>query len=187
MEALDTKKKMMNMIDFGTTHLSLLMSIGKSISELDVTAKVVVSIVGEIYRVSTNHCASDDNSVLQQRIEKIPKAYMSLRDTVLDLVDELRSAQEAGRHYDSQIAGQALDELIELVIQASMKISTCFSRPKLGKSAFMMLESHADSLKSFLRRSGGPQAMTMQANLVESCKNTKRKFSEPFLRKSRTL
>ena len=40
----------------------------------------------------------------------------------LELTEELRSACEAGIYFDPQIAGQALDELIELIIETSTNI-----------------------------------------------------------------
>ena len=56
-----------------------------------------------------------------------------MRDAVIELVETLRTSQDAGEHFDSKLARQALDELIELVIQVCVKISEHFSRSKAGK------------------------------------------------------
>ena len=60
---------------------------------------------------------------------------MDLRTTVLDLVKELDTVREAGKHFDSQFARQALDQLIELVARAASKITEYYKRSKIGEFA----------------------------------------------------
>lgn len=59
---------------------------------------------------------------------------MSLRDMVLELIKELHHACEAAEHFDTKIVRMALDELIELITEASTEISVCYSRPTIGES-----------------------------------------------------
>ena len=61
---------------------------------------------------------------------------MSLRAAVLKLMDELRSTQEAGKHFDTTLALQALDGLVDFVIRALKKLSTYYTRSKIGGSHF---------------------------------------------------
>ena len=71
-------------------------------------------------------------TVMEQRIENIPKTHRGLRNLVLDLVKELHSANEARKHFDTKVARDALDDLIELVIETSTEISRFYSRSKIG-------------------------------------------------------
>ena len=52
---------------------------------------------------------------------------------VLELVDELESAAESGKHFETSLARRALDELIDLVVQAAMEVSLCYSHSKLSE------------------------------------------------------
>ena len=51
---------------------------------------------------------------------------------VLDLVKELHSASEARKHFDAKVARDALDDLIELVIETAAEISRFYSHSKIG-------------------------------------------------------
>ena len=67
---------------------------------------------------------------------------------VLELVDGLKSAIESGKHFETNLAQKALDELVELVIQAAMEVSLCYSHSKLGELSRLiplhpMLTSHS--------------------------------------------
>ena len=68
---------------------------------------------------------------------------MGLKDSALELIGELRSVCEAEKHFDSRLARQALDELIELIIRTALDISACYSQSKL--SELTSLEADADS------------------------------------------
>lgn len=57
---------------------------------------------------------------------------MGLRDAVIELVEELLSASEAEKHFDTMLARRALDGLIELTIQASMELASIYSHSKIG-------------------------------------------------------
>ena len=65
-------------------------------------------------------------------MERTSKLYTGVRDVVLVLVKELHHACEAGKHFDTKLARMALDELIELIVKASMEISATYSRSSLG-------------------------------------------------------
>ena len=63
---------------------------------------------------------------------------MDLRGLVLELVKELDSVREAGKHFDCQLARQALDELIEMTARAARKIAEYYKRSKFGEfSSFL--------------------------------------------------
>ena len=51
MAALDTKKRMMEKIEFGTACLSLLMRLGSNILEVTNISKVVATVVTDILNV----------------------------------------------------------------------------------------------------------------------------------------
>ena len=68
-------------------------------------------------------------------MQGISKAFMDLRDVVLDLTEELRSATSdaAVRAYETDMAKEALDKMIELVVDAATEISRRYSRSKPGE------------------------------------------------------
>ena len=51
-DALDSKKKMMEVIEFGTNHLRLFLSVGLASSELNTVSRAVGVVVAEIFSVS---------------------------------------------------------------------------------------------------------------------------------------
>ena len=69
---------------------------------------------------------------LMQKVEGVPDSYMALRGVILDLVKELEGAREAGKHFKADFAQKVLDELLELVIEAAMETSRCYSHGKIG-------------------------------------------------------
>ena len=76
------------------------------------------------------------NMVLKalQSVEGVPKSYAALRDVVLQLADELEFAREASKRFDCASAQNAINGLIDLVIQAASEISRCYGRRKFGES-----------------------------------------------------
>ena len=57
---------------------------------------------------------------------------MGLRNIVIHLMKELRHVHEAGKYFETETVREAMDELIRLIIKASMEIGLCYSRPKIG-------------------------------------------------------
>ena len=135
--ALASNKKMMDKLDAGTRHLKLFIGIALGVTEINSIAKAVGVIVSETFNVSivVVHYRYQMPTLDIQRVEGISNAYTSLRDVVLELTGELCAAQEAGKHFESRPARQALDELIKLVIRACIKISECYSQSRVGESA----------------------------------------------------
>ena len=63
---------------------------------------------------------------------------MDLRDVVLELAEELKSATSgtAARAYETEPAREALDKMIELIIDAAMEISRRYAHSKTGETRF---------------------------------------------------
>ena len=86
--------------------------------------------------------------VLFQQIQGIPKAFMALRNVVLELVEELRSATTgaAVQAYETKPARDALDKLIHLIVDAAMEISRRYSHSKPGANSKCHITAHKAKL-----------------------------------------
>ena len=71
-------------------------------------------------------------------MQGISKAFTELRDVVLELAEELRLATSgaAVRAYETDMAREALDKMIELIVDAAMEISRRYSRSKTGEPSY---------------------------------------------------
>ena len=75
-------------------------------------------------------------------MEGIPKPFTDLRDVVLELVEELesRTTGAADKVYETDLARDALDKMIVLIIDAAMEILRRYAHSKPGKyPAFIVL------------------------------------------------
>ena len=59
---------------------------------------------------------------------------------MLDLVKELKVVLVAGKQFDSKAACQAVEELIELIIEAMLKMSQRYSGSKIGDTSFFLTD-----------------------------------------------
>ena len=60
---------------------------------------------------------------------------MDLRDVVLELAEELesRTSAAASKAYETELARDALDKMIELIVDAAMEISRRYAHSKPGE------------------------------------------------------
>ena len=82
-------------------------------------------------------------------MEGVPKAFMDLRDVVLELVEELesRTTGAAIKVYETELARHALDKMIELIIDAAMEISRRYAHSKLGVCMPFSVTKEKEKLK----------------------------------------
>ena len=96
----------------------------------------VAAIVRLIYGVC---CPSLDSRLVietSQRLESITRDYLDLRNTVLELVDELDNVREAKKNFNSANVRRALNKLVDLIISASEELIRFYKRSKSSKPLF---------------------------------------------------
>ena len=72
---------------------------------------------------------------MEQQVQNVSKTYADLRDVVLQLAAELKSrtSEAAAKAYNTDLARQALDEMIELIVDAAKEIHDRYAHSKSGE------------------------------------------------------
>jgi uncharacterized membrane protein (DUF373 family) len=102
--------------------------------QLKAEAKATASIIRSIFDVCIFIALYKQVLTLLQRIENIPTVYERLRHITLRLTDELENVAEAGSNFKTKSVRNAMNRLIELIVNATHEISNHYSQSKPSKS-----------------------------------------------------
>lgn len=71
-----------------------------------------------------------------QRIDAMPESYVRLRDTTMELAEELETVSHARKAFKTESVRGALDALIDLVVKAATEIANYYSQSRTGPYLF---------------------------------------------------
>ncbi|KAF7377628.1 WD40 repeat-like protein [Mycena sanguinolenta] len=150
--ALDSKERMVHLLDVGITHLSLLVSLGKSAAELNEKAQIVSGIVEGLF----------------MRVAGIPSDYKALQETVLDCNKHFDSViRDARAAFTSTNARRALDDWVDLIVQASKEIRKLYSKSKAELLLRELLRSRKEQVDDLRRKLDQYKTTITQTFLLE--------------------